>query len=139
LFDGENYYQTRKTQTCKLTSLSTGKEYVFASLKDACDFLGRAHGYIATRLKRDGVAEMAPEYGSDKFDICIGKKAVVEVPWTQKIDQPCWKCKNFAGGCCWSRSFEPIKGWLANKIQRDNSDDFTYEIIYCPEFYSDGS
>ena len=27
----------------------------------------------------------------------------------------CWSCAKFAGGCSWSRTFTPVKGWLAVK------------------------
>ena len=50
--------------------------------------------------------------------------------------QPCWTCKNFCGGCAWSRDFKPVRGWEATKdhIERNGALADTYRIIYCPEW-----
>lgn len=57
--------------------------------------------------------------------------------------QPCWSCKNYAGGCSWSRKgAEPVKGWYAIptvRLQGSNHPLYTYMIISCPEYESDGS
>jgi predicted nucleic acid-binding Zn ribbon protein len=52
-------------------------------------------------------------------------------------EQPCWTCKNACGGCSWSRSFEPVKGWKAKPskiyyLEGDYTD--SYKITYCPEY-----
>lgn len=49
----------------------------------------------------------------------------------------CWSCKKACGGCSWSASFEPIKGWRATPTDlkcysavRSGS----YEVHECPLF-----
>lgn len=54
--------------------------------------------------------------------------------------QPCWECKKYSGGCSWSRSFTPIKGWIAEQVERKESGKVIgigYKIKYCPEFEPD--
>lgn len=56
--------------------------------------------------------------------------------------QPCWNCKNFAGGCSWSKRFEPVEGWQAKKVRRKGGGKYmgfyeTYAIEFCPEFEHD--
>lgn len=49
----------------------------------------------------------------------------------------CWKCQNSCSGCSWSRSFEPVKGWTAERRMIKNSpyDSFeSYLVKECPEF-----
>lgn len=48
----------------------------------------------------------------------------------------CWYCKNACGGCSWSKSFKPVKGWTAtyrpvNIFKRLADSYFVHE---CPEF-----
>lgn len=55
--------------------------------------------------------------------------------------QPCWNCQNFAGGCSWSRRFEPVEGWRAIEVIKEakpHAPGYTsYKILYCPEFVHD--
>lgn len=46
----------------------------------------------------------------------------------------CWTCKNSSGGCSWSRSFRPVKGWLAEKTVIKGIDGYldSYLVIECP-------
>lgn len=57
--------------------------------------------------------------------------------------QPCWTCKNYAGGCSWSRKgAEPVDGWYAIptvRMQGSNKPLYTYMIISCPEYEADGT
>lgn len=57
--------------------------------------------------------------------------------------QPCWTCKNYAGGCSWSRKdAEPVEGWYAIptvRMQGSNKPLYTYMIISCPKYEADGS
>lgn len=40
----------------------------------------------------------------------------------------CWQCaKSANGGCSWSKSFTPVKGWVAEKKT-------SYHVKECPEF-----
>lgn len=43
----------------------------------------------------------------------------------------CAECNNAIGGCSWSESFEPVKGWKAKRV------DDTYSIIECPLYVPD--
>ena len=42
----------------------------------------------------------------------------------------CFSCGNCIDGCSWSRDLIPVEGWIAEKIERNNS----YKIFWCPEF-----
>lgn len=62
--------------------------------------------------------------------------------------QPCWSCTKYAGGCSWTRKFEPIPGWDAvptvkSGSCRGNGVKYaaieTYEIRHCPEYEDDGT
>ena len=52
--------------------------------------------------------------------------------WKEQTDQLCLDCKNFAGGCSWSKSFTPVEGW--NAIPRDNGTTDSFCIKACPLF-----
>ena len=49
-------------------------------------------------------------------------------------DSKCWSCKNFAGGCSWSRDGKPVEGWTA---EFSNKTTKSYRVIDCPLFKSD--
>lgn len=52
-----------------------------------------------------------------------------------EIEQPCWKCTKSAGGCSWSRRFEPVEGWDAMPTSVNRvSPNPTFVIRQCPEF-----
>lgn len=48
----------------------------------------------------------------------------------------CWKCNNTCGGCSWSKSFKPVKGWTAKKTMVKDSVELieSYIVIDCPKF-----
>lgn len=54
--------------------------------------------------------------------------------------QPCWECAKACGGCAWSRSFQPIQGWDAEKRVISNTGGCgrtlteSYYIRSCPEY-----
>ena len=56
----------------------------------------------------------------------------------------CWKCKNAVptkdAGCSWSRAFQLVEGWTAEKHQQKQSGSVyeTYCVISCPLFQKDG-
>lgn len=52
----------------------------------------------------------------------------------------CWDCSNATGGCAWSESLKPVKGWNAEKINKVDSAGVkytTYLIHKCPKFHRD--
>lgn len=59
----------------------------------------------------------------------------------------CWKCKNAVptkdAGCSWSRAFQPVEGWNAEKhltAKGNGSTDDVYEtycVTSCPEYRKD--
>lgn len=55
----------------------------------------------------------------------------------------CWECKNAVptkdAGCSWSRAFQPVEGWTAEKHQQKQSSSVyeTYCVISCPLFQKD--
>lgn len=118
----------------------------------------------AARWLRDGDGSwLAFRVGSDKtaMDVCdCGKTRVVlakNLKGTfscgcaarRKADrrhghpQPCWTCRNYAGGCSWSRKPPaPVKGWDATPTTKyqGNAGEFTpFAIHYCPEYVHDGT
>lgn len=46
----------------------------------------------------------------------------------------CWDCKNFAGGCSWSKDGEPVEGWTAEFSSKSTK---SYRVIDCPLFEPD--
>lgn len=65
------------------------------------------------------------------------KKVVID--YGDNDFQPCWTCQKACGGCSWSRDFEPVKGWVADKNYLRSNGEFadTYKIIKCPEYECD--
>lgn len=70
--------------------------------------------------------------------------------WAQNTgNMLCWNCKNACGGCEWSKSFEPVDGWVARKIPTEGLYGFitelknpsltkpSYHIFDCPKFVRD--
>ena len=58
----------------------------------------------------------------------------------------CYKCKKAAGGCAWSRSFDPVDGWTAEPVEPNYRGSYEsnpnmmktgYHITACPEFEED--
>lgn len=47
----------------------------------------------------------------------------------------CWDCKNACGGCQWSQSLIPVKGWKATLVY--NKRQTGYIVKECPEFIRD--
>ena len=49
----------------------------------------------------------------------------------------CWLCKNAGGGCSWSKTFKPVKGWVAEptvlNISKDQVVD-SFIVESCPKF-----
>lgn len=58
-------------------------------------------------------------------------------------DQLCWHCQRACGGCAWSRSLKPVKGWKAEETfipePRGKEKKMTrgYLVLECPEFVRD--
>lgn len=49
----------------------------------------------------------------------------------------CWLCKNAGGGCSWSKTFKPVKGWVAEPTILHISKDQTlnsFNVESCPQF-----
>lgn len=49
-------------------------------------------------------------------------------------DSKCWDCKNFAGGCSWSKEGKPVEGWTA---EFSNKSLKSYRVVDCPLFEPD--
>lgn len=54
----------------------------------------------------------------------------------------CWSCRNFAGGCSWSREFKPVDGWRARKIKRLYNVNLkgnhgSFIVFECPQYIAD--
>lgn len=61
-------------------------------------------------------------YGSNQYQNCISYTL-------------CWDCKNACGGCRWSDSLIPVKGWKATPTY--NKCQTSYIVKECPEFIRD--
>ena len=63
--------------------------------------------------------------------------------------QPCWSCRNYLGGCAWTRvdpdtgrvCFDPVPGWEAIPRERlsNGAMDGGLMIISCPQYCDDGT
>lgn len=65
-----------------------------------------------------------------------------EKPPQDWAEQPCWTCRKYAGGCCWSRELQPVPGWRATrtiKFQGTCGGLESYAIHECPEYEPDGT
>lgn len=64
------------------------------------------------------------------------KKREYNVDYTKEEYQPCWTCRNACGGCSWSREFQPVEGWTAEKTSIPSNGEYaeSYKIIHCPEY-----
>lgn len=53
--------------------------------------------------------------------------------------QLCWTCRKACGGCSWSRSFVPVRGWTATPSHIPSNGEYadTYNITECPEYMPD--
>ena len=50
-------------------------------------------------------------------------------------ESKCWTCLKSYNGCSWSRSFIPVPGWVAKKIDIKLTMDVTaYAVKKCPEY-----
>ena len=118
-----------------LTNEVTGERYEFKSNRDANEWLGKGKNYlndcefygyqITRRGSKDtySVEKLWPE----EIEHNTGKPATL---------QPCWFCKKALGGCSWSRSGEPVKGWIATPtvISKPPTTVHSYRIDKCPEY-----
>ena len=55
----------------------------------------------------------------------------------KRKEQLCWTCKNATGGCSWSDSLIPVKGWCAKPTvinECDGTSFESYEINSCPNY-----
>lgn len=50
--------------------------------------------------------------------------------------QLCWTCKNACGGCSWSKNFQPVEGWKAEKtlVVGAGPEYESYSISECPKY-----
>ena len=50
----------------------------------------------------------------------------------------CWDCKKAIGGCRWSNSLKPVKGWDAVELKATATRPYgSYFVKDCPEFERD--
>lgn len=52
----------------------------------------------------------------------------------QKSNTLCWECANACGGCSWSESLEPVKGWEAEPVTIKSYAVDSFLVKWCPEF-----
>lgn len=61
----------------------------------------------------------------------------------KKKETICWSCQNACGKCSWSRKFEEVKGWVAEKTTiKGESNSLipeipSYRVIKCPKYLPD--
>lgn len=119
--------------SCTLVS-ETGERYHFTSFRKASDFLNRSQGYISLCVQQR--VQITHYDTGEHFDIECDEMDKTTIAHVRRRSQPCCNCKKFAGGCSWSRRFEPVKGWTAvpTVINHGGNFDGSYMIIHCPEF-----
>ena len=75
----------------------------------------------------------------------MGKKPQINI-LGQNTNILCFKCKNAYGGCEWSKSFDPVDGWIAEPCDvKSRNREFSnpnlmksdYHIIWCPKYVED--
>ena len=100
---------------------------------------------VVDELKRGkkSQAEIAKEVGISKSSVyriaCqIGIKHYKSRKANKKSgEQLCWTCSKACGGCNWSESFKPVKGWTAESVVigvNSPTPMHTYHISECPEY-----
>ena len=104
--------------------------------------------YEATEYKKKSQDKICPVCGKSfkgnnrkKYCSKICAKSVVyyKKKPALKNETLCWDCKNACGGCSWSRTFTPVKGWVAEPTKLKGSHEYSaiidsYKIFECPEF-----
>ena len=138
--ENENVPRTQiiRMTGCKLKEVRTKKIVEFEKIKDADDFLGRAHGYTSTRIRKNQNA-FSTKTGKE-YLIIPGKTSKVKISVERRGVQPCWTCQKASGFCSWSKNLTPINGWVAEKtnIYYSKWDPRPgYAITECPEFIHD--
>ena len=123
---------------CSLISES-GEEFAFDSATKASLFLKRTKGYVASCTTK-GIPLSHYETG-EIFEFKCDESKRNTIAHVRRRIQPCCNCKKFAGGCSWSRKFEPVEGWTAVPTMINHGGNNgkprlteSYMIIKCPEF-----
>ena len=49
----------------------------------------------------------------------------------------CIMCRNYCGGCPWSKYFLPVKGWTAIETYKKNGELNRAWVSWCPQFKAD--
>jgi hypothetical protein len=86
------------------------------------------------------------EYATYEFYEADVKDILAERELTSKYNANslCWSCKRATGTCSWSRNFEPVPGWEAEKTEVKNTygkERFemiaSYDVKACPLYIKD--
>lgn len=125
-----------KSNKVCLTSIRTGEKYYFDKQVDADKFLGRACGYMHN-MKVQG-ARILSSVG-EEFDFEVIGKAVREWHGKERYykNQPCTTCARAYSICSWSRNFEPVEGWKAQRTFDIYGKEYSYKIEECPLYEED--
>lgn len=123
---------------CSLISES-GEQFDFDSAVEASFFLCRTKGYVASCTAK-GIPLSHGKTG-EYFKFKCDESKRNTLAHVRKRVQLCCYCKNFAGGCSWSRRFQPVEGWTATRTlinhgRNGEKDRITesYLITKCPEY-----
>ena len=67
------------------------------------------------------------------------RKKEYKVNYNNNNYTKCWTCKKACGGCCWSREFKPVPGWIAIPTHHPTNGEHaeSYHVISCPEYRPD--
>ena len=132
----------------RITSKDTGEQFVFSSLQQGNEFLGRSKGYLQNRIREQG--RMSGEnLDGEEFDIEIlgkGLRRDLQPGQTPRnapgiyVATLCWKCARASGFCRWSKELKPMTGWEASgtQISNHNSECESFFVENCPAFMQDG-
>lgn len=117
-----------ETSTAAKTCGPECKKILFRNTKRICNIRNKM-GIYAPKKKKEKVKAKAIRYTN---------------PFTRELETLCWSCQNATGGCSWSRTLKPVKGWNAKaiKIKASEGKEFvrytdSYIVKKCPKYIKD--
>lgn len=125
-----------KSNKVCLTSKRTGEKYYFDKQLDADKFLGHAVGYSHNMTMQGCPVKSSV---GEEFLLEVIGKATHEWHGKEKIykAQLCTTCARAYGLCSWSKDFEPVDGWKAERTFDVDGKEFSYKIEECPLYEED--
>ena len=134
----------------RLTSVKTGKEFVFGSVAQAAEFLKRSKGYFFWKLDNLQTNHVESREGEEYILEFIGLGHRRDWTWKPEKDrngppreysamvcQLCTGCARAVGFCEWSAGLEPVPGWDAIETKNFSDEGPGYQVRGCPKYLPD--